>query len=133
MSVLTSFALSAVAAAAVMAGCSGSLNDSVEPFGWSPVSPLTDSLTLRLEYAFAGSASTDSLGRLVREFDSAVAAEAGDGVADGCLMGHDMFWNARLMLRLGRGDEAVRMIEKAVAMTDSSALSLRNTALPVAC
>ncbi len=120
MSVLTSFALSAVVVSSVMAGCSGDRRDCVEPFGWSSVSPLTDSLTLQLEYAFAGSASTDSLGRLVREFDSAVAAEAGDGVADGCLTGRAIFWNARLMLRLGRGDEASFMIEKAVAMTDSS-------------
>lgn len=116
---LTSYLLLIVCVAAALAGCSGR-HRKVEPFGWSSATPVTDSLTRELEYAFDGPASTDSLGRLVDRFEAAVSSVGADNPDGSYLGGCALFWKARLMLRLGRGEEAGRLIEQAVAMTDSS-------------
>lgn len=88
----------------------------VAPFGWTSVDHRFDSLTIALEWSFFDFAPDDELRRLVDDIGREASADQNNNVKKA----RAMYWRARLNLREGDVESAVREFQKAAEATDSA-------------
>lgn len=100
-----------------LSACSDS-HRRIEPFRWTAVSPLADSLTLSLEYGFVDYEPVETLSSKIAALEEAMSrGREGDSVAVVCRMG---LWRGRLFQRLGYPDSALEVIKHAYEVCDSA-------------
>ena len=87
----------------------------LEPFRWPVISADVDSLTLQLEYAFNDYQPTDSLRAMVSAFEKLAAGTDSSDIRSLRLN----YWRGRMFQRQDMVDSAVRVVGRALAVTDS--------------
>lgn len=87
----------------------------LDPFRWPVVSAEVDSLTLQLEYAFNDYRPTDSLLAMVAAFE-----KLSDGADSADVRNLRLsYWRGRMFQRQDMVDSAVRVVGRALSVTDS--------------
>ncbi len=111
---MKSLYLALMALAALLCGSCGGKTDKMMPYKWSRLSPVLDSLTIRLENGFYEDLPADTLAALVSGYETAATA-AHDSVA----LTRGLYWRARLLKRGGDIDSALNVASEALAIVDS--------------
>ncbi len=99
----------------LLASC-GRNSEAVSPFGWTPVNPDFDSLTVVAEKRFNFYASADSLQQPISEMEK-IDMRKGE---NGEIHARTLYWKGRFLYATGDTEEGDRLLRKALSLTDSA-------------
>lgn len=100
----------------LVAGSSCHRQRNLSPFGWTPVDPEFDSLTLRVERLMIACESIPEIFPIVERMESIAALHPDDEV----IARRTMFWRGRAQFYLSEDSLYSAYIDSAIAMTDSA-------------
>lgn len=88
----------------------------LHPYGWRPVEASFDTLTVRAERIFNKTHDTVQASRIIEAMEEVVKTHPDNPV----MVWRTLYWKGKLAMRKGDFDEAFAMMDKALAMVDTS-------------
>lgn len=112
-------AIAAVLSVVAIVGCRESCGDTLRPYGWKRVGEPFDSVTAVLERRFLRYRDFDSARNDIELLDRLAADDTGR--SKGIKQARALYWKGRMAGREGDRQLAVRLLDSAAAMIDSTA------------